>query len=388
MTMRHNFDEILDRTHTNSSKWLKYPRDVLPMWVADSDFKCPKPLVDAVVKLAEHGVYGYPYVNEGSFEKATAGWMKRRFSWTVDTALVDFVPSLGTALALAVKAFTEKGDNVLMQTPIYPPFSDVVKYNHRHAVNNSLVWKDGAFHIDFDDFEKKAADPKTKLFLFCNPHNPAGRAFTAEELGRMADICLRHGVYIFSDEIHGDYVFTGHKHIPLPMLSPKYAEITLVGVNPSKTFNIAGMRTAAVISCCKETQAKFKAALQSCKLGRNPFGILAYTVAYTECDYYADQVREYIEANVEYAVSFFNERIKKITTYKPDATYLLWLDCRALGMSQEELEAFFVQKAKVGLNSGTSFGIEGKGFMRINTACPRATLEQGLARIEKAVSAL
>lgn len=387
--MQHNFDESIDRTHTNSMKWAKYPKDILPLWVADSDFKCPQPLVEAVVKLAEHGIYGYPYADEGSFEKATVHWMQKRFNWTIDPKLVDFVPSLGTGLALAVKAFTEKGDNVLIQTPIYPPFQAVVKYNQRKTVNNSLVWRDGKYQIDFEDFEKLAADPKTKLFLLCNPHNPSGRAFTREELHRMGDICLKHGVAIFSDEIHCDYIFKGHKHIPIATLSPELAKITVTGINPSKTFNIAGMRTAAVVSTNENIRTAFRSAILSCKLGRNPLGIAAYASAYLDCEYYADQVCAYVEGNIEHAVSVINDTMQdKLKTYKPDATYLLWIDCSGLNMSQERLEQFFLEKARVALNSGTSFGPEGTGFMRLNTACPRSVLDEGLQRIEKAIQAL
>lgn len=389
MSMQHNFDEIIDRTGTNSSKWLKYPADVLPMWVADSDFKCPKPVVDAIVKLAEHGVYGYPYVGEGSFEKATVGWAKRRYGVDADVSMVDFAPSLGTALAVAVMAFTDKGDNVLMQSPIYPPFPAVAKYNGRHPSYNSIQLKDGKYQIDFEDFEKRAADPKTKLFLLCSPHNPLGRVFTREELTRMVDICRKHNVVIFSDEIHADYIFSGHKHISLPTLSPEAAEICLLGLNPSKTFNIAGMRTASVVTLTKALQEQYQAALAGCKLGRSPFGVLAYTVAYTDCDYYADQVRAYIEGNMDFAVKFINERIGKIHAYKPEATYLLWLDCKGLGFaSQKDLEAFFLEKAKVGMNGGTSFGVEGEGFMRMNLAAPRSVVAEGLTRIEKAVAVL
>ncbi|MDR2503205.1 MAG: pyridoxal phosphate-dependent aminotransferase [Deltaproteobacteria bacterium] len=387
--MKHDFDEVFDRRGTDSSKWRKYPADVLPMWVADSDFKCPQVVVDAVTEFARHGAYGYPYADDGAFEQAAVEWMRKRFGWRAETSMVDFVPSLCTALALAVKSFTEEGDSVLMLTPVYPPFHAVAGYNHRLASDCSLIWKNGSYHIDFDDFERRAAEPRTKLFLHCHPHNPSGRAFTREELERIGDICLRHKVIIFSDEIHCDYVFRG-KHIPMPTLSEEIAANTVVGINPSKTFNIAGMRTAAVITPNKSLQARFQGVLRSCELGRNPFGVLAFVKAYRECDDYANQLYAYIEKNLDFAVDFLNTRCKgKIAAYKPDATYLLWLDCKELGLGrQEALEVFFLEKAKVALNSGTSFGIEGEGFMRLNTACPRATLAEGLKRIEKAVQAL
>ena len=390
MTLKHNFDEIIDRTHTNSSKWLKYPKGVLPMWVADSDFKCPQPVVEAVTKLAQFGVYGYPYVKEGGFEKATVAWCKRRLGFDVPEDHCDYVPSLGTALAVAVKAFTEVGDNVIMQSPIYPPFTAVTVKNHRNAVYNSLKLVDGVYTIDFEDFEKKCSDPKTKLFLLCNPHNPTGRCFSREDLERMVDICCKYNVVIFSDEVHSDFIYGDHKHVSLPTISEKARNQCLVGVNPSKTFNIAGLRTAGVATPNKKLQEQYQAALASCKLGRNIFGDLAYQICFNgECDYYADQVCEYVEGNIDYAVKFIQENIPGIKAYKPDATYLLWLDCKGLGFkTQEELDKFFVEECKVGLNPGRSFGIEGDLFLRMNMACPRAYVEEGMKRIAAAVKAM
>ena len=365
MTLKHNFDEVIDRTHTNSSKWLKYPAGVLPMGVADSDFKCPQPGGDAVTKLAQFGVYGYPYVNEGGFEKASVAWCKRRLRFDVRPGQCDYVPSLGTALAVAVKAFTEPGDKVLMQSPIYPPFTAVTVKNSRTPVYNSLKFVDGNYQIDFDDFEKCCADPKVKLFLLCNPHNPTGRCFTREELERMVEICAKHNIVIFSDEVHSDFVYAPHKHVSLPTISETARNICMVGLNPSKTFNIAGLRTAGVVSPSADPkiQQEYQHALASCKLGRNIFGDLAYQICFGgECDYYAEQVRDYVKGNIDYAVEALN-KIPGIKAYTPDATYLLWIDCNGLGFeTQEELDKFAVEVCKVGLNPGESFGKEGKGF--------------------------
>lgn len=391
MTLKHNFDEVIDRTHTNSSKWLKYPAGVLPMWVADSDFKCPQPVVDAVTKLAQFGVYGYPYVNEGGFEKASVAWCKRRLHFDVRPDQCDYVPSLGTALAVAVKAFTQPGDKVLMQSPIYPPFTAVTVKNSRTPVYNSLKFVDGNYQIDFDDFEKCCSDPKVKLFLLCNPHNPTGRCFTREELERMVEICAKHNIVIFSDEVHSDFVYAPHKHVSLPTISETARNICMVGLNPSKTFNIAGLRTAGVVSPSSnpKIQQEYQHALASCKLGRNIFGDLAYQICFGgECDYYAEQVRDYVKGNIDYAVEALN-KIPGIKAYTPDATYLLWIDCNGLGFeTQEELDKFAVEVCKVGLNPGESFGKEGKGFLRMNLACPRSYVVEGCKRIAEGVATL
>lgn len=389
MTMKHDFDEIIDRTHTNSSKWLKYPKGVLPLWIADTDFKCPQPVVDEMKKIAEHGIYGYPYVQEGSFEAATKRWCKVRYDWDIEESMVDFVPSTGTALAVAVKAFCKPGEKVLMQTPIYPPFTAVTKMNECTPTNNPLKFVDGRWEIDWEDFEARAKDPKTTLFMLCNPHNPTGRCFTADELNRMCDICAANGVTIFADEVHSDFVFAPHKHQVFAKLSEKAKNMCVVAVNPAKTFNIAGLRTSAVVTPNPEVQAKYQTALKSCKLGREGFGIAGYVKSFTECDYYADQVRDYVEANHEYVVDYINKNIPGIKAYKPDATFLLWLDCRGLPFkTQEELDKFMVEKAKVGLNPGNTFGVEGERFLRMNVASPRAYLVEAMKRIEAAVKAL
>ncbi len=385
--LTHNFDEIIDRKGFGK-KWATYPADVIPMWVADSDFKAPQPLIDAIERLARHGIYGYTG-SDGAFEKAAARWMDVRFGWKADPSWVEFVPCVGAALSLAVTCFTKPGDNVLMQTPIYPPFTAVTKYNGRNPLNNPLIKnKDGNYSIDFEDLEKKLAQPRTKLFLLCNPHNPSGRAFTKEELTRMGEMCKKHGVIVFSDEIHCDYVYPGHKHISFPTLSKDMADISLVSINPSKTFNIADFRTAAVLSANKHLLEHYKIAMTNSKLGRCSFGITAFETAYTKCDYYADQVAVYIKKNIDYVVDSFKARVPKLSVYAPDATYLLWIDCSKLGMNQADLVKFFLEKAKVAMNSGTDFGVEGTGYMRMNLACPLSTVKEAVARIEKAVNAL
>lgn len=388
--MTYDFDEVIDRSRTNSAKWLHYDQDVLPMWVADCDFVSPEPVRRALRRYVEHGIYGYPYKAEGSFEQATVRWCHDRLLFDCQARDVEFVPSLTTALSLAVLAFTQPGENVLIQTPVYPPFKSVAVNNGRHSVTNPLINEgDGNWSIDWVDFEAKCADPKTTLFLLCNPQNPTGRVFTAEELERMVDLCHEHGVVIFSDEVHADFVYGGAVHISLPTLGEKARSLSVVGLNPSKTFNIAGLRAASVVIHNPELMRRYRRASARVDAGRNGPGVLAYTVAFTQCDDYVEAVRAYVEGNLRYAVRFINERIEGVTAYMPQATYLLWLDCRGLPVeTQEELDDFMVSVAKVGMNSGLSFGEEGDRFLRLNVACPRSVLTEALERIERAVGAL
>ena len=385
--MQHDFNAVIDRSGTYSAKWNTYPKGVIPMWVADTDFKSPQPVIDAIVKRAGHGIFGYS-ADGGDFARATQSWLQRRFAWNIETDWVRFVPSLGVGLGSIIRALTSPGDNVLVQTPIYPPFLAVPANNERVPLANPLVWRDGAYHIDFADLEKKLAEPKTTLMMLCNPHNPTGRSFSCEELTRMGELCRKHSVFILADEIHSDFVYTG-KHITFPSLSPELAAISVVCINPSKTFNIADMRIAALIAPDEEVRKKITKDLTACKFGMCSLSLAAYCSAYTECDYYADQAKNYMRENAEYAVAYFAEKISAISTYKPEATFLLWLDCRKLGLSQPELEALFTEKALVACNSGADFGKkEGTGFMRLNLGCPRSVLQEALRRIEKAVKKL
>lgn len=379
----HNFDEIVDRFGTGSYKWDKYPADVIPLWVADTDFRAPQPVVEALAKRVSHGVFGYSSEN-GRFERVTGEWTKRRYGWDIDPGWVYFVPSVVAGLGLGIRALTEPGDAVVIQPPVYPPFFSTVRANGRIPLENPLVWRDGTWHIDFDGLEAGLADPRSTLLLLCNPHNPTGRCFTREELLRMGELCLRHGVRVLSDEIHADFVYTG-KHIPFPTLSAELAAVSAVCLSPSKTFNIADLRMSAMIAPGEETAKMVRKERRAAAFGHCSLGDAAYETAYGECDYYADQVRDYLGGNLDRAVAYFHANIPEIAAYKPEATFLLWLDCRKLGLPQPELVSFFVEKAKVALNSGTDFGPEGEGFMRMNVGCPAARLTEALERIAHAV---
>jgi cystathionine beta-lyase len=382
---KHDFDEYVDRTNTLSQKWDKYAEGILPLWVADTDFRSPQPVVEALADRVAHGVFGYTGDN-GSFERSTRGWVKRRYGWDIDTSWVLCTPSVVTSIALIIRALTAPRENVVIQPPVYPPFAIVTKDNGRVPLCNPLLMRNGTWHIDFDDLEAKLASTQTTLLLLCNPHNPTGRCFTREELRRIGELCLKHGVHILSDEIHSDFIFSG-RHIPFPSLSAELARISAVCLSPSKTFNMADLRVSSLIIPDEGLRGKVKREITASRLGRCSLSIQAYNTAYTECDYYADQVKEYLGKNLAYATRYIAEKIPSISACSPEATFLLWLDCRKLGLSQPDLMSFFLDKAKVALNSGTDFGLEGEGFLRMNTGCPRVTLTEALGRMERAVNA-
>lgn len=389
--MKHNFDELIDRRASECKKYEAacYPDDVLPMWIADTDFAVPVEISEAIQKRAMHPCFGYP-VEDFGFEESVQRWEKVRFGWDIDPHAVKYANGVLPFLMYAIRAFTYPGDKVIIQSPIYPPFPAIIQHNGRTVVDSPLKQDaEGRYQIDFEDFEEKLKCTRAKLFFLSNPHNPTMRAFTREELTRLGELCLKYNVIVVSDEIHCDLIYKGHAHIPFGSISEEFARNSIVLVNPSKTFNIAGFRTGAAIIPDKKLRDNIQITIVNNKnYGRTIFGMLSFITAYTKCDYYADEMMEYLEGNKDYIVSFIKERIPKIKLAVPDATYLMWLDCRALGMTQADLKKFIFEKAKLGLNSGDDFGASGTGFMRMNIACPRATLVEGLNRLEKAVNAL
>ncbi len=381
-----NFDQIIVRRGFDGYKWNRYPQDILPMWVADSDFKSPEQVINALAQRVQHGVFGYTHPENPAFAQAAARWMQARFGWQANPAWVEFSPGVCAALSLCVTAFSNPGDDVVMLTPVYPPFFATVSNNGRNPVSSSLLLNNNNYEVDFEDLENKLAQPRARLLFLCNPHNPTGRVFTRAELLRMGELCLKHNVIVVSDEIHCDYVYPGHEHIPFPALSSELAQISLVAISPSKTFNIADMHTSAVLSASPHLLGLYRAASSNANLGRHSMGIIAFTTAYNQCEAYADAMLQYVQANLEYAVNYIKQHIPEIKAYMPQSTYLLWLNCSGLGFaSQDDLMNFFLNKAKVALNSGTDYGPEGKQFMRINLACPKELVQEGLSRIEKAV---
>ncbi|MDL2317120.1 pyridoxal phosphate-dependent aminotransferase [Desulfovibrio sp. OttesenSCG-928-A18] len=382
----HDFDRIIDRRGGDSVKWNSYPADVLPMWVADSDFTAPEPVIRAMEERVRHGAFGYSDSRNESLKRAVEHWLSSRFSWQPDKDWIVFSPSVVVSLALSVRSFTRPGDAVLFLTPSYPPFFSIPRAHGRESLGSSMPVRNGRYEIDFADLEEKMARPATRMFVLCNPHNPTGRVFSQEELCRIGELCLKHGLVIVSDEIHCDYVFPGRRHLPFPSLAPELAERCLMAINPSKTFNIADLHASAVICPNKELRERFSSAAAAMALHSSALGILALSTAYMECAWYVDQLLPYLKRNLDLAASHINERIPGIKTRVPEASYLLWLDCREMGLPQAELKRFFLEKAKLALNSGTDFGVEGEGFMRLNLACPIATVHEALGRLERAAN--
>ncbi|MBY0583911.1 pyridoxal phosphate-dependent aminotransferase [Murdochiella sp. Marseille-P8839] len=385
--MIYNFDEVIERRGTRSSKWDNVGVRVgnpnaLAMWVADMDFRCPQPVIDAVMKKAEFGIYGYPFVPT-EFKEAVAEWVDKRHGWKINPEHVIYAASVIPSLFTAVQAFTEEGDGVILQRPVYYPFSDAFRENRREIKNNALILKNGHYEIDFDNLEELAKDPKTKLMLLCSPHNPTSRVYTREELLKIGEICCRNHVVIFSDEIHSDFVYEDFKHIPIASLSEEIAQNTVTAVAPSKTFNLAGLRAASLVIDNPDLRAAIskKFAENRSALG-SAIGIEAFIAAYKYGEEYLEQLLAYLQKNIAYLDGYLKEHMPKIHLTKPEGTYLMWLDCRELGMSNEQLDDFLTQKAAVAMDKGFWFGEEGSGFARMNIACPRATIEKALHQIQ------
>lgn len=386
------FNEVIERRNTDSLKWdyckQRFGRaDILPMWVADMDFKSPAPIIEAIIRRAEHGVFGYTEASE-RLSDAIAGWLKRRHNWPIDNRWIVNSPGVVTSVNTAVLAFTKPGDRILMQTPIYYPFYSSIRDNERELVTNPLRNNNGYYDMDFDDLEKKLAD-NVKMMIFCSPHNPIGRVWKLHELEELLRLCRKYDVILVSDEIHSDLVFKGHKHIPAASLSEEALKNCVTLISPTKTFNIAGLSVSAAIIPDAELKGKFRSTLYKTGAGMlNIFGLTAAEAAYNYCDEWLNRLLVHLESNLDILVEYFRNNIPKIKVIRPEATYLAWLDCNDLPIPADKLKEFFVNEAGVGLNDGITFGKEGNGFQRLNFACQRAMLEEGLERIRKAVEKL
>lgn len=386
--MYYNFDEEINRKNTQSSKWDNVGARVgnpnaLPMWVADTDFRCPKPIVDAVMARAEHMVYGYPYVAP-EFKEATVNWITKRHGWKIINDWIVFATGIVPIINTMVQAFSEPGDEIIIQRPVYHPFGYAIEDNNRIMSNNKLIYKNGKYFIDFDDLEKKASSPKAKLMVLCNPHNPVGRVWLKKELKRIAEICNKYNIIIVSDEIHSDLVLFGNKHICLASMDEKYAKNIVTCFAPSKTFNIAGLRASSVVIPNVEIQEKLEMQLKKNRsIQQNIFALPAYIAAYNECEDYLEQLIPYLEENVRFLHNFLKNNIPKIKLVYPEATFLTWLDCADLKLNNNELADFFINKCLVAINRGDSFGADGGGFVRLNIGCPRSRLEKALQMIKE-----
>ncbi|MDD3766870.1 MAG: pyridoxal phosphate-dependent aminotransferase [Eubacteriales bacterium] len=385
--MKYDFDKVIDRRNTNSIKYdfaekRGMPPDLLPLWVADMDFSAPKEVTDALLKVANHAIFGYSDVGSGYFS-AVHDWFLKYFDFDIKHQWLVKTPGVVFALAMAVKAYTEIGDAVLIQTPVYPPFFKVVQANNRKVVKNSLVYADGKYVIDFKDFEDKIVQNNVKLFILCSPHNPMGRVWTKEELIKMGEICQRHGCIVVSDEIHCDFVYSGHKHYVFASLSDDFLENSIICTAPSKTFNLAGLQVSNVFIANENLKKAFKEEIGKTGYSQlNTMGLVACQSAYENGSEWLFQLKEYLTENLNFLRSYLKQRIPQIKLVEPEGTYLAWLDFKSLGLEQKELDHLIINKAKLWLNSGSMFGIEGMGFQRINIACPREILKTALERLE------
>lgn len=388
-----DFDRVIDRKNTyclkyDFAKQRKMPEDVLPLWVADMDFKVSSYIQEAIWNQTEHGIFGYSEVKEEYFE-VLKQWMKNHYDWEVERRWLIKTPGIVFALAMAVKAFTKEGDGVLIQQPVYYPFSEVIEDNGRKIVSNTLQQDEsGRYGIDFEDFEEKIVKEKIKLFFLCNPHNPVGRVWTKEEMERLGDICYKHHMIVVSDEIHADFVFKGKHHV-FASLKEEYKEISIVATSPSKTFNMAGLQVSNIFIANPELKSKFRKQVDAAGYSQlNIMGLVAAKAAYEHGEEWYQAMHQYVSENIGYTRKFIEERIPDIKLVETEGTYLLWLDFRKLNLSENELEELIITKAKLWLDSGRIFGDAGKGFQRINVACPRKTLTEALEKLEKAYFSL
>ena len=387
--MPHDFDRSIDRMNTQSVKWdglqMRFGvNDALPMWVADMDFKAPPAVVEALTKRAEHGIYGYTLRGE-EYHQSVIGWLERRHGFTVLAEWLQHSPGVVAGLSLIVHTFSMPGDKIIVQPPVYYPFSRVIAGLGRTIVENPLLFDGTRYEMDFEDLEAKAA-AGAKMIILCSPHNPVGRVWTPDELQKLGEICLRHNVLVVSDEIHSDLLFLGVRHTPFASLSESFAQNSITCIAPSKTFNLAGLATSVIIIPNADLGARYAATMDQFHLnGANTFGATALQAAYTHGDAWVDDLRAYLQGNLDYMTQFMEERIPEIKVIKPEGTYLVWIDCRALGLDDKALDAFFLERAKMALDEGHIFGTGGSGFQRVNLACTRATLEKAMNSLQSAV---
>lgn len=389
--MEYNFDEVIHRRGTASYKWDQSEKlfgdaDILPMWVADMDFRPPAEVVEVVKQRAELGVYGYTFRTQGYLD-AIVNWMKTRHDWSIHEEWIVSSPGVVVSLSLLVELLTEPGDRVIIQTPVYYPFYDVIRMNRREVVRNSLMLEDGQYKMNFKELEEQMA-AGAKCLLFCSPHNPGGRVWSRAELIKLGELALKYNVKIISDEIHQDHVYSGYKHYPLASLSDAIAGITATCVAPSKTFNIAGLQTSAVVISDPELRRKYAHRTKALSLHMDSyFGGAATEASYQHGGDWLDQLLVYLEGNRDTLLEFFERELPQCKVMKPQGTYLAWVDCSAISPDPAVLKKLMFEKAKVAFSDGSTFGEEGRGFLRVNLACPRSLLVEGLRRFADAVKA-
>ncbi len=403
--MNNLFDVEIDRRGTNSVKWEfnQKPNDptsveptdrffgpdrMLPMWVADMDFRCPEPVIQALVERAQRGVFGYT-VPTDAFYQSVVSWMRRRHRWEIDPEWICTAPGVVPALHMLVRTFVSQGDGVVIQRPVYFPFFGAIEHNRAVLVNNPLLYENDKYRMDWDNLARAVSDPSVKLAILCSPHNPVGRVWSKDELIRFGETCIKHNVLVISDEIHGDLTYPGNSFTPFATISRDFAQHSIICTAPSKTFNIAGLQTSCIIIPNDDLRARFAETLASNGFfGVGTFGMVALQAAYDHGEPWLTQLLDYLQGNLDYLLTYVAEHIPAIHVVRPQGTYLVWLDCRKLGLEKKQLERLMREQAKVYLDEGYIFGPEGEGFERINIACPRHLLAEALERIKRAVDAV
>jgi len=387
-----NFDEPTGREGTNCIKYdLREEtfgvKDIIPMWVADMDFNTPDFVIKALRERLNHEICGYSF-RPAEYYLSIIDWVKRRHKWNIEREWISFSPGIVPALNFCTLAFTQPGDNIIVQPPVYFPFFSAVESHGRNLIYNKLKESEGRWEMDFDSL-LSSIDGKTKMIIISNPHNPVGRVWTAEELFRLAEICLQNKILILSDEIHSDLVLPGYTHTPLAALSEEIADITITFIAPSKTFNLAGLSTSSVIISNQSLRKSFNKIVENLHVGNgNIFGTIASIAAYSYGHEWLEALLDYIDRNIDFVVDYCHKMIPEIVPVMPEATYMIWLDCRKFGMTGKELQNFFVRRAGIGMNEGSTFGPGGEGFMRMNLGTTHNTVKKAMEQIEKAVSAL
>ncbi|OUB80924.1 MalY/PatB family protein [Bacillus wiedmannii] len=385
--MKFDFNQQINRFNTESYKWdqsknLFGTEDILPMWVADMDFMSSPAVVNALINRAKQGVYGYSIIPD-SYYIAIIDWLKRRHDWAVKKEWITHSPGVVTALSILVSCLTQPGDKIIIQSPVYHPFYDVVIQQNRKLVTNNLVLDEGRYTMDLNDLENKI-DSSVKLMLLCNPHNPVGRVWNEEELERLGEICAKHNIIVISDEIHCDLIYKGYRHTPFASISKEMENNIVTCISTSKTFNLAGLKTCNLIIQNPHIKELYEKKLKTLSLNSESFfGITAVESAYRYGEEWLNQLLVYLEDNLNFLLRYFKQHINQVKVIKPEGTYLVWLDFRELRLNKKNIEKWMYQKAKVALNEGSMFGENGEGFLRMNIACPRVTLEEGLDRICK-----
>lgn len=390
--MKFNFDKIIDRTNNFSAKWSEMNKNfgtnnLLPMWVADMDFLTAPCVMEALKDRLEQGIFGYT-TRPSSYNESIVNWLDNRFNWKINQEWLMFSPAVITSISLLIQNLTQKNDKIMIQEPVYSPFHSIVESNERNLVISPLVkLDDGSYVMDYEDIEAKIKD--VKVFILCNPHNPVGRVWTREELTRLGEICLKHNVLVISDEIHSDIILKNHKHTPFASISKEFRENTITCMAPTKTFNLAGLQSSFLVISNPYYYEVMDKAFSRLDIKRNnAFSLVATEAAYNYGEDWLYELIKYIEDNVDFAIDYIKNHIPQLKVKKPEGTYLLWVDFSNLNVDKKDLKNALINKGRIALSDGSSFGIGGDGYYRINLACPRSMVLEGLKRIEFAINSL